>query len=137
MPVVMLIFGSVLLGLGLWIVIDDLRFRARSRRAFATVLSTERVETAVHDTDARGRYRKGKHVAWKTRYSFRAGGRDYTNEGEFPTEPGKVVSIWYDRKNPEWARTFHSKVGIGWTLIATALIPYGFWLIDIGVIPLP
>ena len=72
-----------------------------------------------------------------TRYSFRASGRDYTNVGEFDTEPGKVVSIWYDRTNPEKARTFKSKVEFGWTLIFTALIPFGFWLIDIYVIPLP
>ncbi|WP_119422123.1 DUF3592 domain-containing protein [Desertibaculum subflavum] len=134
----MFIFGSVLLGLGLWIVFDDLRFRTRSRRAFATVLSTEKVVTMINEGQGSdGRFRQREHVAWKTRYTFRAGGRDYTNEGEFPSEPGKVVSIWYDRKNPEWARTFRSKVEFGWILIVTSLIPYGFWLIEIGVIPLP
>lgn len=138
MPMVMLIFAAVLFGLGLWIVVDDLRFRVTRRRAFATVLTTERVETLISEGQGSdGRFRQRRHISWKTRYSFRASGRDYTNEGEFDTEPGKVVSIWYDRTNPEKARTFKSKVEFGWTLIFTALIPFGFWLIDIGVIPLP
>lgn len=135
----MFIFGSVLLVLGLWIIVDDIRFRARARRAFAKVLSTEKVVTRISEgrQGSDGRFKYRDHVAWKTRYTFRAGGRDYTNEGEFDQEPGKVVSIWYDRKHPEMARTYRSRVQYGWTLLFTALIPYGFWLIDIGVIPLP
>ena len=137
MDSVPLIFALVLFGLGLWILVDDVRFRKRARRAMATVLSTERVETRVNDTDARGRYRPRTHVAWKTRFRFRVDGRDYENEGEFDHEPAPVVPIWYDHRNPLKARTFKSKAYFGWTLLLTALIPFGFWLIDIGVIPLP
>jgi hypothetical protein len=138
MPAIALIFALVLFGLGLWIVLDDLRFRVRSRRAFATVLSTEKVQRLISEgQDSNNRYRQRKHVSWKTRYSFRAGGRDYTNEGEFDSEPGSVVSIWYDRADPRLARTFKSKVAVGWNLLIASLIPFGFWLIDIGVIPLP
>ena len=138
MDTVALIFALVLFGLGLLILIDDVRFRAKARRAIAFVLASERVETTVHDTDARGRYRKGKHVAWKTRFRFKAhDGREYVDEGELAYQPGEVLTIWYDRDNPLKARTFHSKAGFGWTLIFTALIPLGFYLIEIGVIPLP
>ena len=137
MPDMTVIFALVLFGLGIWLLLDDVRFRARSRRAFATVLSTEKVERMVSEgPNSKGRYHRRKHVSWKTRYSFRAGGRDYTNQGEFDREPGKVVSIWYDRKDPRLARTFHSKAHFGWTLVFTALIPFGFWLIETGIIPL-
>ena len=44
---------------------------------------------------------------------------------------------WYDRENPHKALLHRSRVHFGWSLLITALIPFGFWLIDVGVIPLP
>ena len=135
---VALIFGLILFGLGLLVLIDDIRFRARARRAIAFVLASERVETTVHDTDSRGRYKKGKHVAWKTRFRFKAhDGRDYIDEGELNYQPGEVVTIWYDRDNPLKARFHHSRLEFAWILMGTALIPLGFWVLSLGLIPLP
>ena len=117
MDSVAFIFALVLFGLGLYILIDDIRFRRKARHALATVLSAERVVSTVNDTDARGRHKKRKRVTWKTRYRFRIDGQDYVNEGELDDEPTEAISIWYESGNPQKSRTFRSRAGLGWTLL--------------------
>ncbi len=128
----MLIFAGVLFLPGLWIVLDDRVFRRKRRWTRAKVLSAVREETEVNlGQGSDGRFKTRRHVVWKTRFRFEVAGRTYENEGELPREPGAYVSVWYDRDLPQKARLFASKVEFGWILIATSLIPFGFWLLDV------
>lgn len=132
-----LVFGLILLGLGLLIVRDDYTFKRRSVAVEARVLSSERVVTRINEGQGSdGRFKHREHVRWKTRFAFLADGKRHEKEDESPTPPGETITVWYDRENPYRVRIVRSRVHLGWTAIFTSLIPFGFYLLSVlGVMP--
>jgi len=125
-----LVAGIVLFGWGLIVVFDGIRFRRNRREAMGRVLSAERKVSKSYSQGSHG-HETHRHVYWKTKFEFEVEGRRYVDEWDVSgAHPGETVTVWYDRDNPHNARLFKSHLAFGWNLIATSLIPFGFWALD-------
>jgi len=129
---VALAFAAVLFGIGLAVLVDHRRFNREFGRTTGRVLAAEPFDrpTLLMTQTPDGRATTLRDTGWRTRYEFSVKGVRRTAEAEIPWQPGKYVTVWYDRGNPATARLLRSRAAFGWNLIATSLIPAGFWAIE-------